>query len=199
MNLKIIKKLAIAILLIILILVLTLCMFMSNEKAYKKISEYQIVDSNRISYNISYYQNYRDDHCFTIDESTEIYFDDKPNQVVKLISDDNNILYWIYFDETFEMLLYTNETGYAVFDFTEQGEHDPIKISEDCLTLLKKLIDQKIMDQYIEIKSKKYWYERISIVMNDNEIELENYISTENKEYLILDDKTLWITWGTLI
>lgn len=84
------------------------------------------------------------------------------------MSEDNNILYWIYYDQTFEMLLYTDGTCYETFMLTGQGEYDPISTSEKCLSFLSILVDQKIMDSYTEIESKSYWYTRISAVVNNN-------------------------------
>lgn len=162
------KIIIFAIILFFLALNLSLCMYISNNKEYKEVSEYQIVDSCNVSYSISYYRNYRDERCFSIDNSPKIYFDDKPEKVVRLVSEDNNILYWIYYDQTFEMLLYTDSAYYETFVLTEQGEYDPISTSEKCLSFLNILVEQKIMDSYTEIERKSYWYTRISAVVNNN-------------------------------
>lgn len=165
---RIILSSTLAAIVIVVIITVVLCIKISNQQQNNKTVEYKIVDSNNVSYSISFFRDYRDNNCFSIDNSPKIYFDTRPEKIVRLVSEDNNILYWIYYDETFEMLLYTDGIKYESFVLTEQGEYDPISISEKCLSFLSILVDQKIMDRYTEIENKSYWYTRISAVVKNS-------------------------------
>lgn len=159
------KIILFATILFFIVIILILCIYISNLKEYKKVSEYKIVDSCNISYKVSYYKNYRDDGCFSIDNSPRIYYGNRPpEKVVRLVFEDENVLYWIYYNQNFEILLYTDGTHYETFELTE--EYDSTSTSEKCLSFLRILADQKIMDSYTEIENKSYWYTRISAVIN---------------------------------
>lgn len=105
---------------------------------------------------------------FSINDSPMIYNKNKPEKIIEISSEENQMLYWIYLDNKIEMLIYTDGLHYETFILTNQENNHTVKMPKNCYLMLEHTIEQKLMDNFDETKSNSlYWYNYLSDVLQN--------------------------------